>query len=132
MKLEEKNGVYMILCDEDETFWAFQVIDRKMTHRPLLKRELRDWWENTAPGGFTTTYTSDRKKAILISDKSLFMLFKLAWQGTPEIYRPTVIESAAFYCPYIPLQITNAGGSNTPPPITFKTNIRVYKDPFSE
>lgn len=130
MKLVEQNGVYLILCDKNETFWAFQVIDRRMAHRPLLKRALRQWWEITAPDGFTTSYTSDRKKAIVISDKSHFMLFKLAWQGTPEIFLPDVVDSAAFYCPYIPLQTTSA---HTPtPPIVFNTRLTVYKDPDSK
>ena len=114
MKLTEKNGVYLITADSHETFWAYQAIDpvRAPLNRPKIKDVLRDWWDTTAPGSWTTSYLEKFEKVIVVGDKRLFGLFKLAWTGTPEIHRPESIDVAFCYCPYIPLIQTNVFAAN--------------------
>lgn len=105
MILEEKNGVYMIFAGEGETFWAYDPIDiRKIdSYRPKIKQPLKDWWDTTAPGEWTTSFVNKYHKAIVIRNKALFLLFKLAWTGKEEIRKPVQPDKAFYYCPYIPL-----------------------------
>jgi hypothetical protein len=106
--LEEKNDIYLIFPGEGETFWAYDPIDvRKInSHRPKIKAPLKDWWDTTAPGEWTTSFVDKSRKAIVIRDKALFLLFKLAWTGKEEIQKPIVADAAFYYCPYVPLQTT--------------------------
>lgn len=115
VRLEEKNGVYMIIAEEGETFWAYQAIDPSspLMNRPKIKSMLREWWDVTAPGEWTTTYLEKFQKAIVIRDKRLFQLFKLAWTGRPEIeFQITNGDAAFHYCPYIPPAITSVTAGN--------------------
>lgn len=91
MKLEQHNGLYLIIQSPYELFWkrwAVPVVEVGK-NRPQLKDVIKDWWDATAPGEWTTTYVNNTsKRAIVIRDPKLFMLFKLAWTNSP------VIESA--------------------------------------
>lgn len=108
MRIEEHNGVHLIFEDENESLWRYQVIDPSSSkvYRPKLKSFLKEWWDVTAPGQWTTTYMRRSERAIIIRDARLFQLFKLAWAGRPEIERPSVRDAAFVYCPYIPLSIS--------------------------
>ena len=106
LRIEERNEVYAIIASKDESFWDYQVIDpaRPTANRPKLKLELKEWWDVTAPGQWTTSYLEKFTKAILIRDPRLFQLFKLAWQNHPRIQRTTDSPDSTFiYCPYVPL-----------------------------
>ena len=131
MKLLERNGVYLIQEDEDDTFWAYYVHTFNVTNTtpdPKLKDFLADWWNETAPGQWSTA-RHDGTASILIRDPSLFLLFKLAWQGREEVTRPKMKEQTFVYCPYIPLQMTTRKPIDPADidPSAFKT--RVYYDP---
>lgn len=131
MKLVAGQGVWGIQADQREVFFINEIIDPEKVYtsrpRPKIIPPLAEWWDSTAPGQWWTGWF-DRVPSIYIRDPSLFNLFKLAWAGSDEItLKIGLNDSAAFYCPYIPLTITSA----TPKinNITFKTVIR---DPYSE
>lgn len=106
MILEEKNGVFMIIPEEGESFWAYDPIDihKALTSRPKIRTVLKDWLDVTAPGQWTTSYLEKFRKAIVVRDKATFLLFKLAWTGKDEIRRAQAQrgEAAMFYAPYVP------------------------------
>lgn len=116
MRIEEKNGVFLIFEDHHETIWAYNPIDpdNLRANRPKLRKDIKEWWDVTAPGEWTTSYTEKYKKAIVIRDGRLFQLFKLAWNGREDIQRATYIrqDAAMVYAPYIPLKALQ-----TPPPV---------------
>ena len=128
MKMEELNGTYVITQGPDENFWArfaFDPTDAKK-NRPKLKPAIKAWWDTTAPGEWTTTYIEGTtKRAIVIRNPRLFMLFKLAFTGTDALDGSIrIIEGGSFvYAPYIP-QIA----LQTPPPVFETRNeIVVFK-----
>ena len=107
MTLEEHNGVYLILQGPDENFWQRFAVDVRdiKKNRPKLKTALKEWWDTTAHGEWTTTYVNNTtKRAIVIRNPSLFMLFKLAFTGTDALSGAIrFIEGPSIvYAPYIP------------------------------
>lgn len=107
MTLEEHNGVYLIQQSPDENFWQRFAVDIKdiKKNRPKLKTALKEWWDTTAPGEWTTTYVEKTtKRAIVIRNSSLFMLFKLAFTGTDALSGAIrfVEGPSMVYAPYIP------------------------------
>lgn len=109
MKIEEINGIYAIIQDNNENFWHSWLIRNRdyVGTRPRLKDSLAEWWDRTAPGEWTTSYLDDgRKRAIVIRDPSLFMLFKLAFSDSEDInVNIKVLDSACYYAPYVPLTV---------------------------
>lgn len=122
MKIEQINGVYVISDDKHENFWRSLFIKTSNPHRldqrPRLKDSLAEWWDQTAPGEWTTSYLSNpSRRVIVIRDPSLFMLFKLAFSNSEEISNEIVVLDSAFYfAPYVPLTALQ-----NPPPV-FKSD----------
>lgn len=116
MKIEESNGAYLITQDPYENFWHYWAINVKDVgrNRPKLKEPLKEWWDTTAPGEWTTTYIGKSGiRAIVIRDPKLFALFKLAFSNTDLIKSQTVqtVDAAAYYAPYVPLTVGRQTGS---------------------
>lgn len=117
MKIEEANGVYLITQDPYENFWQYWAIDVRDIgrNRPKLKEALKEWWDTTAPGDWTTTYIGKTgTRAIVIRDPKLFPLFKLAFANTKWItsQRTEAVEAAAYYAPYVPLSVGRQTGAS--------------------
>jgi hypothetical protein len=107
LRIEEHNGVHLIIQDRYENFWQQWSVDPRISnHRPKLKDSLKKWWDETAPGEWTTTYVNGTiTRAIVIRDPKLFILFKLAFTNTEDLSGAIVIlEGPTYvYAPYVPL-----------------------------
>jgi hypothetical protein len=107
LRIEEINGIYVIVNNIDENFWQslFIKTGEVASGRPRLKDSLAQWWDQTAPGEWTTAYLSNpSRRVIVIRDPSLFMLFKLAFSNSEEISNEVVIlDSACYFAPYVSL-----------------------------
>jgi hypothetical protein len=86
----------------------YQVLDpRKPTPFPKLRPFLTEWLNHSFKGKWFTA-RDDGKKIIATSDKSILLLFKLTWQGHPDITPSGFMgDAAAFYAPYVPLVATS-------------------------
>lgn len=111
MKFIGTKGRYCILPSSGERFFPWAVIDiDDPTHiksNPRILPFLAEWFDQVCPGQWGTVYT-EHGAAIWIEDRRIAQLFKLAWSGHTDITRPPEMDSAAFYCPYIPLTTTSA------------------------
>lgn len=81
--------------------------------------KFRKWAEDTLEGGYTVGIINDNAYCLIFDSQEDLVAYQLVWDNSSEhsayitAYKAvTYFDVASFYCPYVPLTVTNISTPN--------------------